>query len=270
MRLAHTNLSDSKYMDLGLTDKRVLITGASRGIGAATAKVFLQEGSKVCIVSRGSQQLYETEHQLQTQFGKEHIYAEQCDCTNPDALISLRERLQDKWSGIDIVMANIGDGRSVQDPLPSDQQWQQTWNNNFESTLHTARTFLPLLQQSKGCLLFVSSITAMEAFGAPVDYSTAKTAVAALAKNMARKLGQAVRVNVLAPGNVLFPNSAWDEKIKQDPQRVEEIIASTVPMNRFGTPEDMADAAVFICSERAKFITGSVMVVDGGQTVGVF
>jgi len=256
-------------MDLGLNHKRVLITGASRGIGAATAKVFLQEDSKVCIVSRGSQQLYETENQLQTQFGKEHIYAEQCDCTNPDALISLRERLQDKWSGIDIVMANVGDGRSVQDPLPSDQQWQQIWNNNFESALQTARVFLPMLQKSKGCLLFVSSIAAMEAFGAPVDYSTAKTAIAALAKNMARKLGGEVRVNVLAPGNVWFSGGAWDEKIKQYPERVNKIIESTVPMNRFGTPEELADAAVFLCSERASFITGSVLVVDGGQTVGV-
>ena len=171
---------------------------------------------------------------------------------------------------LDIVVANIGDGRSVPDALPDADQWQKTWNNNFESTLHTARTFLPLLMQSNGCLLFISSITAMEAFGAPVDYSTAKTAVAALAKNMARKLAQDIRVNVLAPGNVFFPGGSWDEKIKQDARRVENIIESTVPMNRFGTPEEMADAAVFLCSERAKFITGSVMVVDGGQTVGVF
>ena len=110
----------------------------------------------------------------------------------------------------------------------------------------------------------------MEAFGAPVDYSTAKSAVSALAKNMARKLAQEVRVNVLAPGNVYFPGGSWDEKIKQDADRVETIIQSTVPMNRFGTPEEMADAVLFLCSERAKFITGSTLVVDGGQTVGVF
>ena len=110
----------------------------------------------------------------------------------------------------------------------------------------------------------------MEAFGAPVDYSTAKSAVSALAKNMARKLAQEVRVNVLAPGNVYFPGGSWDEKIQQDPDRVERIIESTVPMNRFGTPEEMADAVLFLCSERAKFITGSTLVVDGGQTVGVF
>ena len=257
-------------MNLGLSNKKVLITGASRGIGAAIANSFLQEGAKVIIVSRGSDQLYQTEKSLAEIYGNEAVLADTCDCTQPESLHNLKLSIQQKSRCLDIVIANIGDGRSVSDPLPDDEQWRKTWDNNFESALHTARTFLPMLKESKGVLLFVSSITAMEAFGAPVDYSTAKTAVAALAKNMARKLAKEVRVNVLAPGNVYFPGGSWDEKIKQDPERVEKIIESTVPMNRFGTPEEMADAAVFLCSERAKFITGSVMVVDGGQTVGVF
>jgi len=257
-------------MDLGLSDKRILVTGASRGIGAAVAKGFLSEGSKVCLVSRGSKQLFKTQETLASEYGGEQVLVETCDCTNEQALHSLRDRVDHCWGGVDIVVANIGDGRSVPDALPDTDQWQKTWNNNFESALLTARTFLPLLQESKGCLLFVSSITAMEAFGAPVDYSTAKSAVSALAKNMARKLAQEVRVNVLAPGNVYFPGGSWDEKIKQDADRVETIIQSTVPMNRFGTPEEMADAVLFLCSDRAKFITGSTIVVDGGQTVGVF
>ena len=87
---------------------------------------------------------------------------------------------------------------------------------------------------------------------------------------MARKLAQEVRINVLAPGNVFFVGGSWDEKKKQEPDVVAKFIQSNVPMNRFGTPEEVADAAVFLCSERAKFITGSVLTVDGGQTVGVF
>jgi len=257
-------------LDLGLSNKRLLVTGASRGIGAAVAKAFLAEGSRVCLVSRGSEQLFETQVQLATEYGDDRAIADTCDCTDEGSLQSLKERIHQRWDGLDIVVANIGDGRSVSDALPESEQWQKTWNNNFESALHTARTFLPLLSESKGCLLFVSSITAMEAFGAPVDYSTAKSAVSALAKNMARKLAQEVRVNVLAPGNVYFPGGSWDEKIQQDPDRVERIIENTVPMNRFGTPKEMADAALFLCSERAKFITGSTLVVDGGQTVGVF
>ena len=256
-------------MDLELSKKRVLITGASIGIGLAMAKKFLDEDANVIIVSRGSDNLFNNEKNLQSEYGVSKIFAESCDCTSTTSLSNLRDKVHDKWGGIDIVVSNVGDGRSVPDPIPSEEQWNKTWSNNFDSALYTARTFLPMLQKSNGCLLFVSSITAMEAFGAPVDYSTAKTAVAALAKNMARKLAKEVRVNVLAPGNVYFSDGSWDEKIKHDPERVRNIIESTVPMNRFGTPEEMADAALFLCSERAKFITGSILVVDGGQTVGV-
>jgi len=257
-------------MELGLENKRVLVTGASRGIGAAIAKGFLAEKSKVCLVSRGSKNLLDIEKKLVDKFGEEFLFAHKCDCTQQKELSELSVEIENKWQGIDVVIANVGDGRSVSDPIPSDEQWKRTWDNNFESALYTARTFLPMLKESKGCLLFISSITAMEAFGAPVDYSTAKTAVVALAKNMARKLAKEVRVNVLAPGNVYFKSSSWDEKIKQDKERVEKIIESTVPMGRFGAPEEMADAALFLCSEKAKFITGSVLVVDGGQTVGIF
>lgn len=257
-------------MDLELSGKRVLVTGASRGIGAAIARRFLEEKADVLIVSRGSDSLFDYEKNLQIEFGKTRVIAETCDCTSPSSIEKLKEKVQKSWGGIDIVVANIGDGRSVPDALPDDEQWKKTWDNNFESALHTARIFLPMLKESKGCLLFISSIAAMEAFGAPVDYSTAKSAVAALAKNLARKVALDVRVNVLAPGNVYFSEGSWDEKIKKDPECVKRIIESTVPMNRFGTPEEMADAAVFLCSNRAAFITGSLLAVDGGQTVGVF
>jgi len=258
-------------MDLNLNNKKVLITGASRGIGLAVAESFLQEGAKTCLVSRGSNALFESERKLQDTYGLENVFACKCDCTNIESLNKLKSEVEDKWNGLDVVVVNVGDGRSVPDALPNDEQWQKTWNSNFESALQTARIFLPMLKKSKGSLLFVSSITGMEAFGAPTDYSTAKSAIIALAKNMARKLGpEGVRVNVIAPGNVYFEGGSWDEKIQQDEKRVDEIIKSTVPMNRFATPQEIADSAVFLCSDRASFVTGTTLVVDGGQTVGVF
>ena len=126
-----------------------------------------------------------------------------------------------------------------------------------------------MLRETNGSLLFISSISGREAFGAPVDYSTAKTAVIAFSKNLARKLAGEVRVNTIAPGNIFFPEGSWDNKIKLDSKNVESII-NAVPMKRFGTPEEIADSAVFLCSDRASFITGSLLVIDGGQTVGVF
>jgi len=256
-------------MNLNLDNKKVLITGASTGIGLAVAESFLQEGVKTCLVSRGSKALFENEKKLQDIYGLENSFACKCDCTNIESLNSLKNRVKDKWGSLDIIIVNVGDGRSVPDALPDDEQWQKTWNSNFESALQTARTFLPMLEKSKGCLLFISSIAGLEAFGAPTDYSTAKTAIIALAKNMARKLAPDVRVNVIAPGNVYFEGGSWDEKIKQDKKRVDEIIKSTVPMNRFATPQEIADSALFLCSDRASFITGTALVIDGGQTVGV-
>jgi len=257
-------------MDLGLSNKKVLITGASRGIGAAIAEGFLEEGAIVVIVSRGSDKLYKTYKDFKNKYGKNRIYVAKCDCTDISSIENVKTEICVQLGGIDIVVPNIGDGRSVPDALPSKKQWDITWQNNFESALVTARTFLPELIKNKGCMLFVSSITAKEAFGAPVDYSTAKTAVASLSKNIARKVAKDVRVNVIAPGNVLFPGGSWDKKLDADPDMVNRIIATTVPMNRFGTTKEIADAAVFLCSERASFITGAVLVVDGGQTVSIF
>jgi len=257
-------------MNLNLDNKKVLITGAARGIGLAVAESFLQEDARICLVSRGSNALFENEKRLQDTYGLENIFACKCDCTNIESLNSLKSEVKDKWDCLDVVVVNVGDGRSVSDALPNDEQWKKTWDSNFESALQTARTFLPMLKKSNGCLLFVSSIAGMEAFGAPTDYSTAKTAIIALSKNMARKLAPNIRVNVIAPGNVYFEGGSWDEKIQQDKGLVDEIIKLTVPMNRFATPQEIAGSAVFLCSDRASFITGTTLVIDGGQTTGVF
>jgi len=256
-------------MNLNLANKKILITGASRGIGEAIAKSFLQEGAKTCLVSRGSSALYENEKKLRNSYGLENVVAFKCDCTDINSLKILKDKVENYWNSLDVVVVNVGDGRSVSDALPEDERWKKTWDSNFESALRTARVFLPTLKKSKGCLLFVSSIAGIEAFGAPTDYSTAKAAIIALAKNMARKLAcNNVRVNVIAPGNVYFKGGSWDEKIQEDKIHVDKIIKSSVPMNRFATPQEIADSVVFLCSDRASFITGATLVVDGGQAVG--
>tara|TARA_X000001036_G_scaffold415012_1_gene430739 strand:+ start:1524 stop:2342 length:819 start_codon:yes stop_codon:yes gene_type:complete len=257
------------YMKLELNNKRVLVTGASKGIGLAIATTFLEEQAQVCIISRGLEDLLETKKNLQNQYGEENIIAEQCNCVESEELNSLKNLIKEKWNGLDIVVVNVGSGDSTSDSLPDDKKWKETWGNNFESALQTARIFIPMLEKSNGVLLFVSSIAGVESIGAPTDYSTAKSAVISLAKNLSKKLAPSVRVNVIAPGNIYFEGGSWDKKLQENGEKVNEMIHEKVPMKSFGKPEDIANAVAFLCSERAKFITGTTLVVDGGQTSGL-
>ncbi len=135
-------------MNLELKNKRVLITGASRGIGAAIARSFLIEGARVCIVSRGSKNLYETEALLRLEFEKNLVHAQSCDCTSLNEMEALKHNIIKKWQGLDIVVANVGDGKSVSEPIPNTKQWKKIWDKNFETSLNTARTFLPSLKKN--------------------------------------------------------------------------------------------------------------------------
>jgi 3-oxoacyl-[acyl-carrier protein] reductase len=256
-------------MDLSLADRRVLIAGASRGIGLGMSEAFLREGARVVMLARGTARLQEAADHLLAEYGSQRVITIATDCADESAWDEVKARIDTSWGGLDIVVANVGDGRSVADALPDADQFAQTWRSNFTAAEVTARAVLPSLKANGGCLLFVSSIAGIEAIGAPTDYSVAKSAVVALTKQLARKLGSEVRVNCLAPGNVYFPGGSWDEKLQTDRTRVEALIAATVPMGRFATPEEIADAAVFLCSARASFITGATVCVDGGQTCSV-
>ena len=257
-------------MNLDLENKLVLVTGASRGIGAGIAEGFLKEGSSVILVSRGSSGLSKTTNILKEKYSEEKVHSENCDCSSRDDLIAMKSRIIEEFGKLDILVANVGSGTSVSDPLPEPDDWNNSWNINFETSYQTVSVFLPLLRESgKSSILFISSIAGKEAIGAPVDYSTAKTALLGLSKNMSKKLKGDIRVNVLAPGNILFDGGSWDKKLRENSELVLEMIERTVPMARFGSVEEIADSATFLCSDRASFITGSVLVVDGGQTVGI-
>ena len=258
-------------MKLGLTEKRVLVTGSSKGIGLTIAKGFLREGAKVVLSSRNQKELDRCKEKLIKENASSQILAIRCDFTRHEDVSALMKQIVEEWEGLDIVVANVGSGKSVPEAIPDAKQWDHVFSLNFDSALYTAREFYPLLLSSKGSLIFISSIVGMEAFGAPIDYSVAKTAVIAFAKNLARKVGsEGIRVNCIAPGNIYFEGGSWDEKIKSEPQKIKHLIKNSVPMQRFGKPEEVADAVLFLSSERASFITGAVLKIDGGQTAGMF
>ena len=252
-------------MNLQINSKNFLITGSSRGIGKSIAQAFLDEGANVGLVARNQSELKETSESLYIS-SESKISHWNADLTNQKEVQNLLDNVCNEWGVVDGIVLNVGNGRSKSEPITTADQWESVWNTNFNSALFTARAFLPELFKSKGCIVFISSICGIEALGAPTDYSVAKTALISLSKNLARKVGPDVRVNLVAPGNIFFEGGTWDQKINDDNEKVKNMLSEQVPLKRFGKPEEIADAVVFLCSKRSAFTTGACLVVDGGQT----
>ena len=256
-------------MDLDLKDKTVVVTGASKGIGFATAEALLDEGARVVLVARDAQRLNEADEILSSKYGSEQVCIKAVDCSDETELREVASEVSQEFGNPYAVVANVGDGRSVVDPIPDADDWTGSWKTNFETGLVTARVFSPYLASNNGSIVFVSSIAGIEIIGAPTDYSTAKAALIAFAKNLSIKLAPKVRVNVVAPGNILIPGGVWESRLRNDRKAVLEMIALKVPLNRFGTGREIADAIVFLCSSRSTFTSGAVLRIDGGQTVSI-
>lgn len=258
-------------MDLGLKDKRVLVTGSTRGIGLAIATGFLEEGARVVVTSRNRDDLTQLLAGLSHRYSSDAILSSPCDFTDAGQVSALKGVIEESFQGLDVLVANVGSGISVPDPIPDRDHFRLVFAENYEAAMNAAREFLPLLVLSKGNIIFISSIAGVEAIGAPMDYSVAKTAVLSFSKNLARQVARdGVRVNCVAPGNIYFKGGSWDSKMKKDPERITKLIESTVPMTRFGRPEEIANAVLFLGSERASFITGACLIIDGGQTVTLY
>ncbi|TGM44527.1 SDR family oxidoreductase [Leptospira biflexa] len=255
-------------MDLNLKNKRVFVSGGSKGIGLAIVRGFLSEGARVAFTSRNLSTLQTISKSLKQEFPEADILYFDTDATDAKKTALVFDSIVNVWQGLDIVVSNVGDGRSTPEVIQSDEQFDKTLKINLKSAENVVREFLRTNSEQTGSICFISSITGLEAFGAPTDYSVAKAAVISLSKNLARKLAPNIRVNCIAPGNVYSPGGSWDEKMKQNPERIFNIIESTVPMKRFGTPDEIANVVLFLTSDKASFITGSCVVVDGGQTVG--
>jgi 3-oxoacyl-[acyl-carrier protein] reductase len=254
-------------MKMGLEGKSVLIAGGSRGIGLAIAETFLKEKAKVIITGRDRGALDRAAQEALSAFGKGNILAIHGDMTKEEAIQEAVAKVKEVFSRIDIVIANIGSGVARPGWDLEEEDWSTVLNANFFSGMRLGRAVIPELIQTRGNLVFVSSIVGLEAVNAPITYSAAKAALNNAVKNLSRLLGsQGVRVNAVAPGNVLFPGGSWEAKMKDRQEFFEDYIRCEVPLQRFGTPHEIADVVVFLSSERASFITGACIVADGGQT----
>jgi 3-oxoacyl-[acyl-carrier protein] reductase len=257
-----------EIMDLSLRDQVVFIAGSSRGIGLAVAQAFLREGAKVGISGRNPADLEQARVLLLADAGPERVVAITGDMTREPDLEKALSQVEATLGDLNAVVANVGSGKARSGWDLSLDDWQAALDLNLLGSMALASKAMPrLIARGGGSITFVSSIAGLEAINAPIGYSASKAALLSAMKGLSRLAGpQGVRVNAVAPGNVLFPGGSWERKLEERRDFFEAYIRTEVPLQRFARPEEIADAVIFLASERASFITGACLVVDGGQT----
>ncbi len=256
-------------MDLDLFGKTVLVGGASRGIGFAIASAFLDEGANVTITGRNADALEDARGRL-AKSRPDAVHAVSGDLGVDATIVSALDETIERWSRIDAVVANVGSGRATTGWSVSEQEWHDVFQTNFGSSRKLVDAAMPhLIASGSGSVVMTGSIAGLESIQAPIPYSVAKSALASYCKNLARSVGrEGVRVNCVSPGNVYFEGGTWDRKLQEDESGVRAYLDAEVPLNRFATPQEIADIVVFLSSPRAGFVTGACVVADGGQTRG--
>jgi 3-oxoacyl-[acyl-carrier protein] reductase len=254
-------------MDLGLQNTSVFVAGSSRGIGKGIAAVFLNEGARVVITGRDEQSVVETCVELST--GRaERVMSFVGDLSDPDAILEAQRQTAQRWGALDCLVCNLGSGaaRNGWELVRSD--WDAVFRINLWATIGLVEAFLPgMVEAHRGNIIFISSIAGLESLGAPLPYGAAKAALEHFSKDLSRQVGKfGIRVNTVAPGNILFPGGNWQRKLDADREKISALIAAEVPLGRFGDPEEIGAAAAFLASQRAAFVTGACLVADGGQT----
>jgi 3-oxoacyl-[acyl-carrier protein] reductase len=249
-------------MDLGLTGNAALVTGGASGIGAAIAAGLAREGCDITIVDRVMGPGVSALQQLVEGAGR-RLCAIEADVRDFAAAEQAVRTALEEFGRLDILVANAGITADAPSWKMTEDQWDAVMSVNLKGCFAYARTAAALFrEQTHGRMVFVGSINGLRGKFAQANYSASKAGVVALAKTLARELGKyGVNVNVVAPGMVRTP------LVDGLPLDVLQRATDETALGRLAVPEDIADAVVYLCSARARHITGAVVQVDGGQYI---
>ncbi|MEX5709520.1 SDR family oxidoreductase [Parafrankia sp. FMc6] len=251
-------------MDLHLNGKVALVTGGSRGIGHAIAARLSTEGCRVGICGRDPDTLAEATAGLGR--AESDVVGVIADVTRPGEVERFVDAAAEALGGVDLLVANVGGtvGGGLLDSTPED--WAQTFELNTGHAVRAIRTAVPHMQMNGGgAVVIVSSISASKP-SPRAQYGAAKAAENYLASAFARELGPLnIRVNAVSPGSVLFPGGGWERYSRRHPNEFDEFVQRDFPARRLGTVDEVADVVTFLLSERASWVNGATIAVDGAQ-----
>lgn len=255
-------------MDLQLTDKVALITGASKGLGLAAARSLAAEGCRVVLSARGSEGLERAARALGDATGHpQSVLAVQTDVSTPDGCTSLVARAVDRFGRVDILVNNVGKAGGSDIVGTLDAEWQGALDETLFPAIRMSRLVVPHMRRAGGgVILMIASIWGRES-GGRMTYNAVKAAEISLAKAMAQQLAaDGIRVNSIAPGSILFDGGSWWKRQQEDPTGIAEFVKRELPFGRFGTADEVGQVVAFLASPRASWISGACVTVDGGQS----
>ena len=248
-------------MRIDLSGRRALVAGASRGIGLAIAKAFAGAGADVAICARGAARLQEAAEALRA--SGRRVSARTCDLSDADQVRDWVNAAAADLGGIDILVNNAsGFGRT-----DDEAGWMVSLQVDLMAAVRASHAALPYLERQGGSIVHISSTSALHASTRNPPYGAVKAAVVHYTKTQAALLAKRrIRVNCIAPGSIFFEGGTWDQARLHNPELYQRTLAR-IPSGRYGTPEEVANVALFLVSDLASWVTGQTIAVDGGQNL---
>ena len=242
-----------------LKDKVAIVTGASRGIGRAIALEFAKNGAKVTLCATSLQSLEAVRSEIEG-FAPGTSLLMQANVSNGDETNAVVKKTLDTHGRVDILVNNAGTTRDNLIALMTEKEWDDVLSTNLKSVyLMTKACARPMVKQRSGAILNISSIIGITGNAGQANYAASKAGMIALTKSTAKELAKRnIRVNTIAPG---FIRTRMTERVSPE---IQKKILENIPLGRYGEPEEVAQTALFLVSEGARYITGQVVVVDGG------